>query len=122
MNKERQGELFMIGLAILESWFPILSISAMKYIGALHTYMYSLLIALVFFILIIYKRNRFTSYDSFYNSTLYLCFYRYAIHKRWEHGCLNFFTTSVFLSVLQYFRQRKDEFLASSRCFSYPSS
>lgn len=59
MTKERQGELLMVGLAILESWFPILSISAMKYIGALHTYMYSLLIALVFFILLMYKRNRF---------------------------------------------------------------
>ncbi len=59
MIKERQGELLMVGLAILESWFPILSISAMKYIGALHTYMYSLLIALVFFILLMYKRNRF---------------------------------------------------------------
>jgi len=59
MQKERQGEVLMLGLAILESWFPILSITAMKYIGALHTYMYSLLIALVFFILLMYKRNRF---------------------------------------------------------------
>ena len=59
MTKEREGELLMLGLALLESWFPILSIVAMSYIGALHTYTYSLVIALVFFIAIMAKRNRF---------------------------------------------------------------
>lgn len=59
MTKEREGEMLMVGLAILESWFPIFSIVAMSYIGALHTYMYSLLIALAFFIMIMYKRDRF---------------------------------------------------------------
>jgi len=59
MTKEREGELLMGGLAILESWFPILSIVAMSYVGALHTYTYSLVIALVFFIVIMAKRNRF---------------------------------------------------------------
>jgi len=59
MTKEREGELLMVGLALLESWFPILSIVSMSYIGALHTYTYSLLIALVFFIAIMYKRDRF---------------------------------------------------------------
>lgn len=49
----------MVGLALIESWFPILSIVSMSYIGALHTYTYSLLIALVFFILIMLKRDRF---------------------------------------------------------------
>ena len=42
MTKEREGEVLMIGLAILESWFPILSIVSMSYVGALHTYTYSL--------------------------------------------------------------------------------
>ena len=42
MSKEREGELLMVGLSILEAWFPILSIVAMSYVGALHTYMYSL--------------------------------------------------------------------------------
>lgn len=60
MTKEREGELLMLGLALLESWFPILSIVSISYIGALHTYTYSLLIALVFFIAIMLKRNRFT--------------------------------------------------------------
>jgi len=59
MTKERQGEFLMLGLTLIESWFPILSISAMAYIGALHTYLYSLLIALVFFIGLMYKRHRF---------------------------------------------------------------
>jgi len=59
MTKEREGELLMLGLALLESWFPILSIVSMSYIGALHTYTYSLIIALVFFIAIMAKRNRF---------------------------------------------------------------
>ena len=59
MTKEREGEFLMLGLALIESWFPILSIVAMSYIGALHTYMYSLLIALVFFIIIMAKRDRF---------------------------------------------------------------
>jgi len=59
MTKEREGEILMVGLAILESWFPIFSIVSMSYIGALHTYTYSLLIALAFFIMIMFKRDRF---------------------------------------------------------------
>ena len=59
MTKEREGEFLMLGLAALESWFPILSIVSMAYIGALHTYTYSLLIALVFFIALMAKRDRF---------------------------------------------------------------
>lgn len=60
MTKEREGELLMLGLTVLESWFPILSIVAMSYVGALHTYMYSLVIALFFFLAIMYKRKRFS--------------------------------------------------------------
>jgi drug/metabolite transporter (DMT)-like permease len=59
MTKERQGELLMLGLSILESWFPILSIVAISYVGALHTYMYSLVIAFFFYMVIMYKRDRF---------------------------------------------------------------
>lgn len=60
MTKEREGELLMLGLSILESWFPILSIVAMSYVGALHTYMYSLVIAFFFYVAIMYKRKRFS--------------------------------------------------------------
>jgi len=59
VTKEREGEWFMVGSALFESWFPILSISAMAYVGALHTYAYSLVVALVFFLLIMYRRERF---------------------------------------------------------------
>ena len=59
MTREREGELLMLGLSMLESWFPILSIVAISYVGALHTYMYSLLISLFFFLVIMYKRRRF---------------------------------------------------------------
>ena len=41
MTKEREGEFLILGLAVLEFWFPILSFVAMLYIGALHTYTYS---------------------------------------------------------------------------------
>ncbi|HEY9189338.1 MAG TPA: DMT family transporter [Sulfurovum sp.] len=60
MTREREGELLMLGLSVLESWFPILSIVAMSYVGALHTYMYSLVISLFFFLAIMYKRQRFS--------------------------------------------------------------
>ena len=59
MTKEREGEVLMIGLTVLESWFPILSIVAMSYVGALHTYMYSLVVAFFFYMAIMYKRDRF---------------------------------------------------------------
>lgn len=59
MTRERQGELLMLGLSVLESWFPILSIVAMSHVGALHTYMYSLIIAFFFYMAIMYKRDRF---------------------------------------------------------------
>ena len=59
MTKEREGEFLMLGLALIESWFPILSIVAMSYIGALHTYAYSLVISLFFFIILMAKRDRF---------------------------------------------------------------
>jgi len=59
MTKEREGELLMLGLSVIESWFPILSIMSMAYIGALHTYTYSLIIALFFFLILMFKRKRF---------------------------------------------------------------
>ena len=59
MTNEREGELLILGLALIESWFPILSIVAMSYVGALHAYAYSLVIALFFFIVLMYKRDRF---------------------------------------------------------------
>jgi len=59
MTQEREGELLMVGLALIESWFPILSISSMAFIGAFHTYLFSILIALFFFITLMIKRKKF---------------------------------------------------------------
>lgn len=59
MTKEREGELLMIGLSILESWFPIISIVAISHIGALHTYAFSLFVSLLFFIFLMLKKNLF---------------------------------------------------------------
>lgn len=44
MKREREGELFVITLCLIESWFPILSLFAIPLIGAL--YSYSLVIAI----------------------------------------------------------------------------
>jgi len=60
MTKEREGEFLMIGLSILESWFPILSIVAISYVGALHTYAFSLFVSLFFFMLLMLKKNLFS--------------------------------------------------------------
>ncbi len=59
MTKTREGELLMVGLALLESWFPILCIASISYIGALHTYTFSLIIALIFFLAIMIKKELF---------------------------------------------------------------
>jgi len=57
MTREREGELLMVGLSILESWFPILSIISLSFIGALHTYAFSLLVSLIFFLTLMRKKR-----------------------------------------------------------------
>ena len=59
MTKEREGELFMLGVSIFESWFPILSIISLSAIGSLHTYALALLTSFVFFFFIILKKSQF---------------------------------------------------------------
>jgi len=60
MTREREGELFMVGLSLLESWFPIFSILSISYIGALHTYAFALFISLLFFAVIMLKKGLFS--------------------------------------------------------------
>ena len=55
----REGELYMLGLALLESWFPILSIVAISHVGPLHTYAFSLFVSLFFFVAIMIRKNLF---------------------------------------------------------------
>ena len=59
MTKEREGELFTVVLSVLESLFPILSIITISLVGALHTYAFSLFVALLFFLIIMWKKNLF---------------------------------------------------------------
>jgi len=64
MTKVREGELYMLGLALLESWFPILSIVAIKHIGPLHTYAFSLFVSIFFFLFIMMRKNLFSEFKN----------------------------------------------------------
>jgi len=64
MTREREGEFFMLGLSLLESWFPIFSILAMAQIGALYTYGFSLIVTLIFFVVLMYKRSLFHEFSN----------------------------------------------------------
>ncbi len=106
MTKEREGELLMLGLTILESWFPILSIVAMSYVGALHTYMYSLIIALFFYLAIMYKRKRFvelknkTAYKDLLLTTFWITFIFTLIFIGMRYTTAGNMAVIVFLQVL----------------------
>jgi drug/metabolite transporter (DMT)-like permease len=45
MSKEREGELMVLLLCVLESWFPILSIISITLVGALYSYAFIITIA-----------------------------------------------------------------------------
>ncbi|MDY0120644.1 MAG: DMT family transporter [Sulfurimonas sp.] len=77
MTKEREGELFTVGLSVLESLFPILSIITISLVGALHTYAFSLFIALLFFLVLMWKKNLFIELKntSAYRDLLLTSFY-----------------------------------------------
>ncbi len=106
MTKEREGELLMVGLTILESWFPILSIVAMSYVGALHTYMYSLAIAFFFYMAIMYKRDRFkelknkAAYKDLLLTTFWITFIFTLIFIGMRYTTAGNMAVIVFLQVL----------------------
>ncbi|WP_309497515.1 DMT family transporter [Sulfurovum sp.] len=106
MTKEREGELLMVGLSILESWFPILSIVAMSYVGALHTYMYSLVIAFFFYMAIMYKRDRFeelknrAAYKDLLLTTFWITFIFTLIFIGMQYTTAGNMAVIVFLQVL----------------------
>lgn len=106
MTKEREGELLMLGLTVLESWFPILSIVAMSYVGALHTYMYSLAIAFFFYIAIMYKRDRFkelknrAAYKDLLLTTFWITFIFTLIFIGMRYTTAGNMAVIVFLQVL----------------------
>ena len=106
MRKEREGELLMVGLSVLESWFPILSIVAMSYVGALHTYMYSLVIAFFFYMVIMYKRKRFeelknrAAYKDLLLTTFWITFIFTLIFIGMRYTTAGNMAVIVFLQVL----------------------
>ena len=58
MREERKGEIYMLLLSVLESWFPIFSLFCIPLIGALFSFAFSIAIStLIFFILISYKKK-----------------------------------------------------------------
>ena len=106
MTKEREGEVLMLGLTVLESWFPILSIVAMSYVGALHTYMYSLIIAFFFYMAIMYKRDRFkelknrAAYKDLLLTTFWITFIFTLIFIGMRYTTAGNMAVIVFLQVL----------------------
>jgi drug/metabolite transporter (DMT)-like permease len=86
MPKDREGELFAFLLSILESWFPILTIWAIAYVGAIHTYAYSVAVAILFFLVLSWRHGtlgklldrearRDLLLTSFFITLLFLCIY-----------------------------------------------
>ncbi|RLA70328.1 MAG: EamA family transporter [Epsilonproteobacteria bacterium] len=106
MTREREGEYLMVGLSILEAWFPILSIVAMSYVGALHTYMYSLVIAFFFYMAIMYKRDRFkelknsAAYKDLLLTTFWITFIFTLIFIGMRYTTAGNMAVIVFLQVL----------------------
>jgi drug/metabolite transporter (DMT)-like permease len=58
MTEEREGELFVILLCLLESWFPILSLFAIPLVGALHAYAIIVAIATVVLLALLVQRRQ----------------------------------------------------------------
>ncbi|MCJ7764966.1 MAG: DMT family transporter [Thiovulaceae bacterium] len=56
MQEERKGEIYMLLLSVLESWFPILSLFSIALIGAIYSYAFAIAIAVIIFsVLLIYR-------------------------------------------------------------------
>jgi drug/metabolite transporter (DMT)-like permease len=58
MTKQRQGELLMLLFSLFESWFPIVSIVAVKSLGGLFAYAFTASIATLFFFGIVLFRRK----------------------------------------------------------------
>jgi len=58
MKEERKGEIYMLLLSVIESWFPILSLFCIPLIGAIYSYAFSITIATALFsVLLIYQKR-----------------------------------------------------------------
>lgn len=61
MRKEREGEIFMVILSVLESMFPIFSLFSIALIGAIFSYMYVVLIASMILLTILIIKKEFST-------------------------------------------------------------
>ena len=58
MQEERKGEIYMLLLSLIESWFPILSLFSIPLIGAIYSYTFAIVIATVIFLsLLVYQKK-----------------------------------------------------------------
>ncbi|MDA3945936.1 MAG: DMT family transporter [Helicobacteraceae bacterium] len=58
MQEERKGEIYMLLLSVIESWFPILSLFAIPLIGAMYSFALSIVIATIIFLaLVLYQKK-----------------------------------------------------------------
>ncbi len=58
MQEERKGEIYMLLLSLLESWFPIFSLFSIALIGAMFSFAFSVTIAtMIFMALVIYQKK-----------------------------------------------------------------
>ncbi len=58
MQEERKGEIYMLLLSLLESWFPIFSLFSIALIGAMFSFAFSVSIATIIFLsLVIYQKK-----------------------------------------------------------------
>ena len=84
MTREREGELFVLLLCLLESWFPILSLIAIPLVGALHAYAIVVAIATVVLLALLLQRRQLGSlatpaaqrdllFTSLFITLLFLC-------------------------------------------------
>lgn len=64
-TEERKGEIYMLFLSILESFFPIFSLFSIALVGALYSYAFSIVIAAVLFTtLTIYKKKMYELFNT----------------------------------------------------------
>jgi drug/metabolite transporter (DMT)-like permease len=61
MQKEREGELFMIMLSVLESLFPILSLFSIALVGAVYSYAFVVVIATLMLLTILTMQKNFAT-------------------------------------------------------------
>ena len=58
MQEERKGEIYMLLLSVLESWFPIFSLFSIALIGAMYSFAFSVSIATIIFLaLVVYQKK-----------------------------------------------------------------